>query len=124
MDQVKQAQLEEVKARLAKLGFNNVKTVGLNILPMLENQTRIVKINSEIAEFDKKDGMTTLSYIDVTDLETGEEGQIWSGGQLTKQLTKMEQGYIGGVFALTYTGTMYVEELKRDCHQYKIVAAN
>lgn len=113
----------DVKARLSALGFNKVKSIGLNILPITEGQTRIVKITSGIESFIKKDD-TVMKYVEAVDLETGEEGKLWAGGQMVYQLEQMFDGFIGGAFAITYLGLVDVEGIKSGVHQYNILAVN
>lgn len=114
-------EIEAIRARLAALGFKNTKAIGLNILPFEKDQTLIVKITSDFQDFVKKDGKI-MKYLTVTDLETGEEGNIWAGGQLVYQLRQMKDGFIGGVFAITYLGMNDVDG--EDMHQYNIKAVN
>ena len=113
--------LTDVQARLKALGFNTAKAIGLNILAMDAGDTLILKVDSDFQDFVKKDGKV-MKYLSVTNLETGEEGNIWAGGQLVYQLKQMKDGFIGGVFAITYEGLKDVEG--EDMHQYNIKAVN
>jgi len=112
---------DELAKRIAKLGFKSVKAVGLDIINLEVDETYILRIESEIKDFTKKDGKI-MKYVEVTNLETGETGNIWTGGQLVYQLTRMKDGFIGGVFAITYKGLVDVEG--EEMHQYTLKAVN
>ncbi len=113
--------INDVKARLQALGFGSARKVGLNILEQETGETLILKIESDFTDFVKKDGKT-MKYLSATNLETGEEGCIWAGGQLQYQLKQMKDGFIGGVFAITYKGLIDVEG--EEMHQYDVLAVN
>lgn len=106
----------DVKARLAALGFKAAKAVGLNILTTPEGEPVFIKITAEMQDFQKKDGKV-FKYIPVINLETGEEGNIWVGGQLRYQLEQFGK-YIGQSFILTYNGLTDVDG--EDMHQYDL----
>lgn len=110
-----------LEARLKKLGFTKTINVGLNILELKAGSTYILKIDSGFNDFMKKDGKV-FKYLECTDLETGETGNIWVGGQLRYQLETMKDGFIGGVFAITYKGLVDVNG--EEMHQYDIKAVN
>lgn len=113
---------QKLEARLKKLGLNGqTKTIGLNVLEMPVGETQILKIDSSFLEFKKKDGKT-FKYLEVTNIETGETGNIWAGGQLVYQLTQMKDGFVGGIFAITYKGLIDVDG--EDMHQYDVLAVN
>ena len=112
----------DVKARLAALGFNKTKNLGLNLFKQEIDETIIIKITSSFEEFETKEG-DKLKYVSCVNLETGEEGHIWTGGQLWYKLTQMKDGFIGGVFALTYKGLNESTDSKA-FHDYDIVAAD
>lgn len=112
----------DVKARLAALGFNKTKNIGLNILKQEVDETLIVKITSSFNEFVNKEG-DVLKYVECVNLETGEEGHIWTGGQLAYKLEQMKDGFIGGTFALTYLGLNDRTDSKA-FHEFDIIAAD
>lgn len=112
---------QALQERLNKLGFKKTINVGLNILELKSGHTYILKIDSDFNDFIKKDGKT-FKYLECTDLESGETGNIWAGGQLVYQLKSMKDGFIGGVFAITYKGLVDVEG--EEMHQYDIKAVN
>lgn len=118
----KSNQSSDVRARLAKLGFNKTKNLGLNILKQEINESLIIKITSDFHEFTNKED-DVLKYVECTNLETGEEGHIWTGGQLAYKLKQMPDGFIGGVFALTYLGLNDRTDAK-PFHEFDIVAAD
>lgn len=112
---------ESIEQRRARLGFNTAKAVGLNIIKMEAGETKFLKITSDFMKFPKKDG-TELTYLEVIDLETGEEGNVWAGGQMVYQLKTMKDGFIGGSFQVTYSGLVTVDN--DEFHQYDIKAVN
>ena len=114
--------VSDVKARLAALGFKNTKNIGLNLFKQEIGETLIIKITSAFEEFETKEG-DKLKYVSCVNLETGEEGHVWTGGQLYYKLTQMKDGFVGGTFALTYKGLNEDTDSKA-FHEYDIIAAD
>lgn len=114
----KTTNINDVKARLAAVGFKGeTKAVGLNIFPMGTDESLILKVTGSLTPFTKKDGKV-MTFLPVINIETGEEGNIWSGGQLTYQLNQVKDGYLNKTFVVTYKGLMDVDG--EDMHQYDL----
>lgn len=109
---VKQLAQDKLKA----LGFKVDKRLGMNILKHEEGQTLVLKINSEIFKyeaknaFDEKGNPKIYDYVLVDNVETGETGlTYWLSGQVRYNLQSQEDGFIGGIFAITHLGQTKVD---------------
>ena len=116
--EIKNNKNAELKARLAALGFKDVKRVGMNVLKQDVNETVFVKVTSEIKQFeakeiDKNTGKKKMyDYVEVTNLETGEENlTYWLSGQPRYQL-EQTPNYVGLSFAITYLGQEVIDGQK------------
>lgn len=95
---------EKALAKVKAMGFNKERSLGMNIQPLNEGDTLLVKITSDITDFTKKNG-DELQYIEIDNLETGETGMtLWLSGQLAYTLKSQADGFIGGKFAITHLG--------------------
>ncbi len=87
--------------------YRRIKALGMNILRFDKKKigdTKAVEVKS-FGIFEKKDG-EKIDYVEVMDLETGEEGRMWLDGALRYNLREFEKT-LGLPFAveIQYSGT-------------------
>lgn len=111
---------QQALEKLAKLGFKKDKSLGMNILKQSEGETVLIKITSDVKEFQSKNG-ETYKYVTVDNLETGETDQTyWLSGQLVYTLKNQKDGFIGGLFAVTHLGQVKVDG--QNVNQFDVIA--
>lgn len=72
--------------------YRRVRALGMNIMRFNKDvvgDTKALEIRG-FGTFTKKDG-DTLEYVEVTDLDTGEEGRMWLDGALRHNLREFEK---------------------------------
>lgn len=112
--------------KLAKAGLSVDRRLGMNILKHEEGQTLLVRITSEVLEFQAKglddEGKPKVyQYVLVDNLETGETGlAYWLSGQIVYNLKNQKDGFIGGCFAITHLGQTKVDGMR--INQFDIFA--
>lgn len=118
----------ELKNRIAALGFNEAKRVGMNVLKQEVGETVLIKITSPIKKFESKeiDKATqkpkTYDYVECDNLETGDTGlTYWLSGQPRYQL-EQTPNFIGMSFAITYIGQEIIDGQK--INQFDMFALN
>lgn len=72
--------------------YKRIKALGMNIIRFDKKKTgdtKAVEVR-EFGTFEKKDG-EKIDYVEVLDLETGEEGRMWLDGALRYNLRDFEK---------------------------------
>lgn len=117
--------INDVQARLAKLGFKGSKRLGMNILEQEIGETVIITVTGPVTDFvskqiDKKTGEPAVyRFVNCTNVETGEADMTyWVSGQIVYEFEKMDK-YIGSTFAITALG-----QSEEGFNQFDILTVN
>lgn len=112
--------------RLKALGFKGEERVGITPISLDINQERFLEVKSEIKTFDSKNH-GEIEYIDVTDVESGEDGALWLGGGLkynVKMLLEKNQApFAISVKRMPKQSAMVTVDgktVEKDVNQYKV----
>ncbi len=116
------ANISEIQAKLAAMGFKAGKNLGMNILKQNEGETVFIRVTGPIATFTSKKidpktkELAEYEYVTVDNLETGESDMTyWLSGQIRYQFEELEkagQEYVGCSFAITSLGQELVDGQK------------